>query len=47
MANVPIYMMWDDHDIRDGFGSLASDSETLVQKYPRGKDIFDKCITFF
>jgi PhoD-like phosphatase len=47
MANVPIYMMWDDHEIRDGFGSLASDSETLVQKYPRGKDIFQKCITFF
>jgi hypothetical protein len=47
MANVPTYMMWDDHDIRDGFGSLASDSETLVQKYPHGKNIFQKCMTFF
>jgi len=47
MANVPTYMMWDDHDIRDGWGSLASDSETLVQLYPRGKDIFLKSTAFF
>ena len=47
MANVPIYMMWDDHDLRDGWGSMASDSETLVQKYPRGKEIFQECMKFF
>lgn len=47
MANFPTYMMWDDHDIRDGWGSLASDSETLVQKYPRGNDIFLKSRIFF
>ena len=23
LANVPTYMMWDDHDIRDGWGSSA------------------------
>jgi hypothetical protein len=47
MANVPIYMMWDDHEIRDGWGSLASDSETLLEQYPRGKEIFNKCKTYF
>jgi len=47
MANVPIYMMWDDHEIRDGWGSMASDSETLLQQYPRGKEIFIKCKTYF
>jgi hypothetical protein len=47
MANTPIYMMWDDHEIRDGWGSLASDSETLLLKYPKGKDVFDKCTEFF
>ena len=40
LANVPMYMMWDDHDIRDGWGSLASDSPTLVAKYPaRRRDL--------
>ena len=47
LANVPIYMMWDDHDIRDGWGTLASDSQTLVEKYPHGKEIFRKCIEYF
>ena len=37
LANTPVYMMWDDHDIRDGWGSGASDSETLVARHPRGK----------
>ena len=30
LANFPCYMMWDDHDIRDGWGSLASDSPTMA-----------------
>jgi hypothetical protein len=47
LANVPIYMMWDDHDIRDGWGTLASDSQTLVEKYPHGKEIFRKCMEYF
>ena len=47
MAQVPIYMMWDDHDIRDGWGSLASDSPTLAAKYPRGRFIFEDNDTFF
>lgn len=40
-ANVPIYMLWDDHDIRDGWGSVASDSPTLVAKYTRGRPLFE------
>jgi PhoD-like phosphatase len=46
-ANVPIYMMWDDHDIRDGWGSGASDSETLVARHARGRTIFDKCQAYY
>lgn len=47
LANVPTYMMWDDHDIRDGWGSGASDSETLVAKHTRGRRIFEKCDAYF
>jgi hypothetical protein len=47
LANIPTYMVWDDHDIRDGWGSSASDSPTLVARYPRGKRIFDKCQAYF
>lgn len=47
MANVPTYMVWDDHDIRDGWGSVASDSPTLLARYPRGKEIFQKHNAFF
>jgi hypothetical protein len=47
LANTPCYMVWDDHDIRDGWGSLASDSPTLVAKYPRGATIFAKSAAFF
>jgi hypothetical protein len=47
MANVPVYMMWDDHDIRDGWGSLASDSPTMLQQYPRGAKVFRKCNSYF
>lgn len=47
MASVPVYMMWDDHEIRDGWGSLASDSPTMVAKHPRGAEIFRKCNAYF
>lgn len=47
MSQVPTYMMWDDHEIRDGWGSLASDSPTLVQKYPKGRAMFDLCDAYF
>lgn len=47
MASVPVYMMWDDHEIRDGWGSLASDSPTMAAKYPRGTEIFRKCNAYF
>lgn len=30
LRSCPIYMMWDDHDIRDGWGSWASDSPTIA-----------------
>ena len=35
LANVPRYMVWDDHDIRDGWGSLASDSPIAAAQYPQ------------
>src|SRR5919106_602333 len=47
MANVPIYMMWDDHDVRDGWGSSAADSPTLAEKHPRGEKIFRKSTAYF
>jgi hypothetical protein len=47
MANVPTYMMWDDHDIRDGWASVASDSPTLAAKFPRGREIFLKNNAYF
>ncbi|MPY90386.1 MAG: hypothetical protein GEU99_21000 [Luteitalea sp.] len=47
LANTPTYMIWDDHDIRDGWGSSASDSPTLLQRYPRGAEIFAKSNAFF
>lgn len=47
LANVPTYMMWDDHDSRDGWGSSASDSPTLVGKHPRGAEIFRKSTAYF
>ena len=40
-------MMWDDHDIRDGWGSAPSDSETLVARFPRGRAIFEKCKAYY
>lgn len=47
LANVPSYMMWDDHEIRDGWGTVASDSPTLLARYPRGREIFAKHTAFF
>jgi hypothetical protein len=47
LANVPTYMVWDDHDIRDGWGSLASDSPTLAALHGRGAEIFRTSTTFF
>jgi PhoD-like phosphatase len=47
LANVPVYMLWDDHDIRDGWGSNAPDSPTLVAKYPRGRAKFETCRAYF
>jgi hypothetical protein len=47
MANVPTYMMWDDHDIRDGWGSLAADSPTLAQKHAKGVEMFHKSSAYF
>ena len=41
MANTPTYMIWDDHEIRDGWGSWAEDSPTLARRYPRGAKITD------
>ena len=37
LANVPTYMVWDDHDIRDGWGSSAGDSPTLAAQHPAGE----------
>lgn len=47
MANIPIYMMWDDHDIRDGWGSRPPDSPTLAEKYPKGTNLFNEFDKFF
>ena len=47
LANTPVYMMWDDHDIRDGWGSSPSDSQTMVARHPRGQRIFDKCNAYY
>lgn len=46
-ANYPIYMLWDDHDVRDGFGSLAHDSPTMAERYPRGRALYDKMNAYF
>ena len=47
LANIPVYMMWDDHDIRDGWGSSPADSPTMVARYPRGAPIFELCRGYF
>lgn len=47
LANVPTYMVWDDHDIRDGWGSLASDSPTMAARHARGATIFQASTAYF
>lgn len=47
LANVPTYMVWDDHDICDGWGSNAGHSPTMAEKHPRGAKIFEKCNAYF
>ncbi|NLD70263.1 MAG: alkaline phosphatase family protein [Limnobacter sp.] len=47
LANFPCYMVWDDHDIRDGWGSVASDSPALLARYPRGREIYARHNAFF
>lgn len=54
MANIPTYMMWDDHDIRDGWGALAHDSPTIAARYPENahlhttyREIFEDFRTVF
>ena len=47
LASVPIYMLWDDHDIRDGWGSEPADSPTLAARYPRGREIHAQFVAFF
>lgn len=47
VANIPTYMMWDDHEIRDGWGSWAGDSPTLAARYPRGAEFAAACNAFF
>jgi len=47
MANTPTYMLWSDHEIRDGWGSWASDSPTLQAQYPKGAEIAALYNAFF
>jgi hypothetical protein len=47
LANIPTYMVWDDHEIRDGFGSLACDSPTLVAQHTRGAEMFARSDRYF
>ncbi|HEX4766282.1 MAG TPA: alkaline phosphatase D family protein, partial [Lichenihabitans sp.] len=47
LANVPTYMMWDDHEIRNGWGSDPGDSPTLACRYPRGRQISAQYEAFF
>jgi hypothetical protein len=47
LANIPCYMMWDDHDVRDGWGSFAPDSPTLGERYPLGRPIHEKYFAYF
>lgn len=46
-ANVPTYMVCDDHDLNDGWGSVASDSPTLASRHHRGAGIFRKMTAYF
>lgn len=46
-ATTPTYMMWDDHDIRDGWGSWALDSPSLAEAHSRGRPTFEKANHYF
>jgi PhoD-like phosphatase len=47
LATIPTYMMWDDHEIRNGWGSFAPDSPTLAAQIPRGAKIGDQYNAYF
>lgn len=47
LANIPTYMIWDDHDIHDGWGSTAQSSPTLAERFPRGRKIFELFNQYF
>jgi hypothetical protein len=47
MATTPTYMLWSDHEIRDGWGSWASDSPTLQAGFPKGAAIAAQYNSFF
>ena len=47
LSTTPTYMMWDDHEIRDGWGSFAQDSPTLLERFPRGEKIFTRFNEYF
>ena len=47
MANTPTYMLWSDHEVRDGWGSWASDSPTLQAQYPKGAAIAAEYNAYF
>lgn len=47
LANIPSWMMWDDHDIREGWGSNPGDSPTLAARFPAGREIAARYAAYF
>ena len=47
LANIPTYMMWDDHEVRNGWGSDPGDSPTLARRFPAGRAISARYQAFF
>lgn len=47
MSRIPTAMMWDDHEIRDGWGSRPGDTGALLLKYPAGQRIVDLFNAYF
>jgi len=47
LANLPSWMMWDDHDIRNGWGSGPGDSPSLAARFPRGREIARRYQAYF
>jgi PhoD-like phosphatase len=47
LANIPTYMMWDDHDICNGWGSSPADSPVLAEMFPKGAAIFRQKAKYF